>query len=343
MRAAVLTGHGGAEVVDYVENLPVPEPGAGEVRIKIAAAALNRLDLWVRAGWKGLNLDFPHVIAADGAGVVDAFGEGVTGFAPGDRVCIDPTIVRPDDPALYSGLENQTNIAILGEHHSGTAAEYIVLPQRNLMKMPDDVDFGEAAAVGLVGVTAWHSLITRGELQAGESVLIVGAGGGVSSISIQIAKLAGATVYVVGSKAEKCTEAEAIGADVTINREEEPSWSRALYKLTNRRGVDVVVDNVGAATLGQSMRACRIGGRILIVGGTSGYGFELNVAQLFTRHISLIGSTMGPHRDYVAFMEQVFAGRIQAVIGARLPLNEARRAQDILETNAVFGKVVLEV
>ena len=251
--------------------------------------------------------------------------------------------MRPDDPALYSGLENQTNIAILGEHHSGTAAEYIVLPQRNLMKMPDDFDFGEAAAVGLVGVTAWHSLITRGELQAGESVLIVGAGGGVNSISIQIAKLAGATVYVVGSKAEKCTEAEAIGADVTINREEEPSWSRALYKLTNRRGVDVVVDNVGAATLGQSMRACRIGGRILIVGGTSGYGFELNVAQLFTRHISLIGSTMGPHRDYVAFMEQVFAGRIQAVIGARLPLNEARRAQDILETNAVFGKVVLEV
>ncbi len=343
MRAAVLTGHGGAEVVGYVENLPVPEPGAGEVRIKIAAAALNRLDLWVRAGWKGLNLDFPHVIASDGAGVVDALGDGVTGFAPGDRVCIDPTIVRPDDPALYSGLENQTSIAILGEHHSGTAAEYIVLPQRNLMKMPEDFDFGEAAAVGLVGVTAWHSLITRGRLQAGESVLIVGAGGGVNSISIQIAKLAGATVYAVGSNAEKCAEAEAIGADVTINREEAPQWSRALYKLTNRRGVDVVVDNVGAATLGQSMRACRIGGRILIVGGTSGYGFELNVAQLFARHISLIGSTMGPHRDYVAFMEQVFAGRIRAVIGARLPLSEARRAQDMLETNAVFGKVVLEV
>ena len=343
MRAAVLTGHGGAEVVDYVEDLSIPEPGTGEVRIKIAAAALNRLDLWVRAGWKGLKLDFPHVIAADGAGVVDAVGDGVTGFAPGDRVSIDPTIVRPDDPALYSGLENQTGIAILGEHHSGTAAEYIVLPQRNLMKMPDDFDFGEAAAVGLVGVTAWHSLIRRGGLQAGESVLIVGAGGGVNSISIQIAKLAGATVYVVGSQAEKCAEAEAIGADVTINREEEPQWSRALYKLTNRRGVDVVVDNVGAATLGQSIRACRIGGRILIVGGTSGYGFELNVAQLFARHISLIGSTMGPHRDYVAFMEQVFAGRIQPVIGARLPLTEARRAQGILENNEVFGKVVLQV
>ena len=343
MRAAVLTGHGGAEVVKYAADLPVPEPGAGEVRIKMAAAALNRLDLWVRAGWRGLKLDFPHVVCADGAGLVDAVGAGVTGYAPGDRVCIDPTIVRPDDPALFSGLENQTQIAILGEHHSGTAAEYIVLPGRNLLKMPSDFDFGEAAAVGLVGVTAWHSLIRRGGLTAGESVLIVGAGGGVNSISIQIAKLAGATVYVVGSDTEKCAGAEALGADVTINREDEPQWSRALYKLTNRRGVDVVVDNVGAATLGQSRRACRIGGRILIVGGTSGYGFELNVAQLFTRHIALIGSTMGPHRDYVAFMEQVFAGRIKAVIGARLPLSEARRAQDLLETNAVFGKVVLEV
>ncbi len=343
MRAAVLTGHGGPEVVDYVENLPMPEPGYGEARVKIKAAALNRLDLWVRAGWRGLELDLPHVVCADGTGIVDAVGDGLRSVAVGDSVCIDPTIVSADDPALRSGLENQTRIAILGEHHSGTAAETVVLPQRNLLKMPAGFDFGEAAAVGLVGVTAWHSLITRGGLTAGESVLIVGAGGGVNSISIQIAKLAGATVYVVGSDAEKCAQAEAIGADVSINREDEPQWSRAIYKLSNRRGVDVVVDNVGAATLGQSMRACRIGGRILIVGGTSGYQYELNLAQLFARHITLIGSTMGPHRDYVAFMEQVFAGNIKAVIGARLPLREARRAQEILEENAVFGKIVLEI
>ena len=341
--AAVLTGHGGAEVVEYVEDLPIPEAGAGEARIQIKAAALNRLDLWVRAGWRGLELNFPHVICADGAGVVEAVGDGVTQVAVGDRVCINPTMVSPDDPALYTGLENQSRIAILGEHHSGTAAESVVLPQRNLMKMPGGYDFGAAAAVGLAGLTAWHSLITRGGLKAGESVLIVGAGGGVNSISIQIAKLAGAFVYVVGSNAEKCRQAEAIGADVTINREEEPQWSRAVYKLTNRRGVDVVVDNVGAATLDQSLRACRSGGRILVVGGTSGYAYELNLAQLFTRHIALIGSTMGPQRDYLAFMEQVFAGRIKPVIGARLPLREARRAQEMLAENAVFGKVVLEV
>ena len=244
---------------------------------------------------------------------------------------------------MHSGLENQSRIAILGEHHSGTAAEFVVLPQRNLMVMPENFDFGEAAAAGLVGVTAWHSLITRGGLQVGESVLIVGAGGGVNSISIQIAKLAGAKVYVVGSNAEKCRQAEELGADVTINREEEEQWSRAIYKLTNRRGVDVVVDNVGQATMGQSLRACRIGGRILIVGGTSGYQMELNIAQLFARQIALIGSTMGPHRDYMAVMDQVFAGGLQAVIGARLPLSEAGRAQELLEKNAVFGKVVLEI
>ena len=343
MRAAVLTAHGGPEAVQYMEDLPLPEPGAGEVRVNIKAAALNRLDLWVRAGWKGLELNFPHIICADGAGVVDAVGEGGRHFAVGDRVCIDPTVVAPDDPALHTGLENQSRIAILGEHHSGTAAEHVVLPQRNLMKMPAGFDFGAAAAVGLVGVTAWHSLITRGRLLPGESVLIVGAGGGVNSISIQIAKLAGAKVYVVGSSAEKCRQAEALGADVTINRAEEPQWSRAIYQLTNKRGVDVVVDNVGQASLNDSLRACRIGGRILIVGGTSGYKVNLNIAQIFARQIALIGSTMGPHRDYMALMNQVFAGRIQAVIGARLPLQEARRAQTLLESNAVFGKVLLEL
>jgi NADPH:quinone reductase-like Zn-dependent oxidoreductase len=343
MKAGILVAHGGADVVQYVEDLPIPEPSYGEVRINIKAAALNRLDLFVRAGWKGLELNFPHVTCADGAGVVDAIGEGVTQFAVGDAVSIDSTLIKPNDPALHTGLENQSRIAILGEHHSGTAAEYIVLPQRNLMKMPDEMDFGEAASVGLVGVTAWHSMITRGNLLPGETVLIVGAGGGVNSISIQIAKLAGAKVYVVGSNAQKCKQAEELGADVTINREEVPEWSRALYKMTNKRGVDMVVDNVGQATLNSSIRACRIGGRILIVGGTSGYKVDLNVAQIFTRQIALIGSTMGPHRDYMAFMNQVFAGNIKAVIGERLPLKDVRQAQDILEENAVFGKVVLEI
>ncbi|MBZ0291791.1 MAG: alcohol dehydrogenase catalytic domain-containing protein, partial [Anaerolineae bacterium] len=210
MKAAVITGHGGPEVIHVVDDLPVPEPGRNEVRVAIKAAALNRLDLWVREGWPGLELHLPHIMCADGAGVVDAVGDGVSAFAPGDRVCIDPTIIDPNSPALYTGLENQSRIAILGEHTSGVAAEYAVLPERNLLKMPDHVSYAEAAAVGLVYLTAWHSLITRGGLRAGESVLIVGAGGGVNSASIQIARLAGARVYVVGSSAEKCAKAEAL-------------------------------------------------------------------------------------------------------------------------------------
>lgn len=343
MRAAVLREHGGLDVVQTVEDLPIPEPGPGEVRLRMQAAALNRLDLWVRAGWKGLDLKFPHIIGSDGAGIVDALGPGVTSFVPGDAVSIDPTIVPPDSPALYSGLENQSRIAILGEHLPGLAAEYVVVPQRNLLKMPDGFSFIDAAAAGLVYVTAWHSLMTRGGLRAGETVLIVGAGGGVNSASIQIAKLAGATVYVVGSNAEKCARAAELGADILINREEEPDWAKAIYKLTNKRGVDVVVDNVGKATLNDSIRSARIGGRILVVGGTSGYDVTINVAQLFARQVAIIGSTMGPHRDYVEVMNLLFAGRLKAVVGAVFPLEQAREAQQTLENFDTFGKVVLNL
>ena len=326
-----------------VDDLPVPEPGPGEVRLKMKAAAYNRLDLWVREGWPGLELDLPHINCADGAGVVDKLGDGVTGYEPGDRVSIDPTIVPPDSPALMTGMENQSRIAILGEHVPGVAAEYAVLPARNLLKMPDHVDFKDAAAAGLVYVTAWHSLMTRGGLRAGESVLIIGAGGGVNTASIQIAKLAGAKVYVVGSTAEKCKRAEDLGADVTINREETPNWSKAMYKMTNKQGVDVVVDNVGAATLTDSIRSTRIGGRLLIVGNTSGPKVEIDLRQVFFRHMSIIGSTMGPHQDYVKVMNLVFEGKLKAVIGEVLPLAEARKAHEMLENFEVFGNIVLDV
>lgn len=343
MKAAVITGHGGLEVVQVVDNLPVPEPGAGEVRIAMKAAALNRLDLWVRLGWPGLKLAMPHITCADGAGVVDAVGAGVKAFAPGDRVCIDPTIVDPDSPALLTGLENQSRIHLLGESVPGVAAEYVVLPSRNLMKIPDGFGFNEAAAAGLVYVTAWHSLMTRGGLRAGETVLIVGAGGGVNSASIQIAKLAGATVYVVGSNAEKCEKARELGADVTINREETPQWSKAIYQMTNKQGVDVVIDNVGTSTFIDSIRSTRIGGRILVVGNTSGPFVELDLRQIFARQVSIIGSTMGPHQDFIKVMNLVFAGKLNPVVGAVLPMHEAAKAQEMLANFDVFGKVVLEI
>lgn len=347
MKAAVLREHGeSTDVIEIVDDLPIPEPKRGEVRLKMVAAALNRLDLFVRRGWKGLHLDFPHVIGSDGAGVVDAVGEGVTSLAVGDRVAVDPSLF-PDDSEIKSRGDYQNQVrplAIIGEHRSGFAAEYVVVPAKNCVIVPEGFDLQQAAAAGLVYVTAWHSLITRGGFQAGEDILIVGAGGGVNSASVQIARLAGArTIYTVGSNAEKCKLAHKLGADVTINRQETPNWSKELYRLTERRGVDVVVDNVGQATIPMSMRCVRPGGRILVVGGTTGYDANVNLAQLFYYHIALIGSTMGTHQDYVDVMQLVFAGKLDAVIGKIFPLQEARKAQNTLEAFDIHGKVVLSL
>ncbi|MGB7342100.1 MAG: zinc-binding dehydrogenase [Phototrophicaceae bacterium] len=345
MKAAILTQHGeSTDVIEVVDDLPIPEPKADEVRLKMSAAALNRLDLFVRRGWKGLQLDFPHVIASDGAGIVDKLGADVSTLSVGDRVAVDPSIF-PRDTNTFGDFQNQVRpIQIIGEHVSGFAAEYVVVPARNCVIVPDGFDMKQAAAAGLVYVTAWHSLITRGGFQAGEDILIVGAGGGVNSASIQIAKLAGArTIYVVGSDAEKCQQAHQLGADITINRQETPNWSKEIYQLTQKRGVDVVVDNVGQATMPMSMRSVRAGGRILVVGGTTGYDASINLAQLFYYHITIIGSTMGEHKDYETVMNLLFAGKLQAVIGNTFSLNDARLAQDTLEQFDTFGKVVLDL
>lgn len=343
MRAAVLYEHGPREVLQIVDDLPVPEPGPGQARVRVKAAALNRLDLWVREGWKGLELPRPHVTCADGAGVVDAVGAGVTHVAAGDRVSINPTIIDQDCLQLTGDESACLNIRIMGEHAPGVAAEYVVVPARNLLRMPEDVDFGAAAAGGLVYLTAWHSLITQGRLQAGESVLVVGAGGGVNTASIQIAKLAGCKIYVVGSTADKCAQAQSLGADVVINREQEENWSKALFRLTDKQGVDVVVDNVGQATLFDSIRSVKRGGRILIVGNTSGPHFDLDIRYLFAKHISLIGSSMGTTAEYARVMQMIFDGALKPVIGARLPLDQIREGHRLLEEGSVFGKVVLDL
>ncbi len=343
MRAAVFYEHGGREVLRVIDDLPQRELQAGEVRVDMKAVALNRLDLWVREGWKGLKLEMPHVCCADGAGVVEAVGAGVTNIAVGDRVGINPSVVDPDCLSLTGNEADCLDIAIMGEHAQGVAAESVNLPARNLIKLADGVSFAQSAAAGLVYVTSWYSLIERGRLQAGESVLIIGAGGGVSTASIQIAKLAGCTVYVVGSSAEKCAQAQALGADVTIDRSAVESWSKALYGATDKRGVDVVVDNVGQATLPDSLRAVKRGGRILIVGNTSGYQATIDTRYLFSKQISILGSSMGPTSAFQAVMGQVFAGKLKPVIGAMLPLSDIREGHRLLEDGDVFGKVVLEL
>jgi NADPH:quinone reductase-like Zn-dependent oxidoreductase len=340
MRAVVIDQHGSN--VRYTEDFLVPEPGEGCVRVQVRAAALNRLDLWVRDGIPGLKLHMPHILGADAAGEVAHIGNGVTEFTVGDRVVVNPGMFCGKCDMCRSGHDNLCQFfGILGEHTPGTLADYLVVPARNLLKLPSHVPFADAAAASLVYLTAWHSLITRGRLKAGESVLVVGSGGGVNSASIQIAKLAGAKVYAVASNAEKAERAKALSADVVIDRSAE-DWSKAIFKATDRRGVDVVVDNVGKDTLFNSIRSVRRGGRILIVGNTSGYDAQIDLRYIFSKQIEIIGSTMAPHADFVTVMQMVFEGRLKPVIGARFALADAAQAIHTLEHGDVFGKIVLE-
>ncbi len=287
MKAVLLDQHGPSDVLRIGDDLPMPEPGPGEVRVRIRAAALNYLDIWVRNGWPGLKLEYPHVPGADGAGVIDALGPGVAECTIGDRVAIDPTISCGECSFCRSGWQNRcVKFGMLGEHRRGTFAEYVVVPARNLVSIPEQITFNEAAAASLVFVTAWHSLITRGNLRPGESVLIVGAGGGVNTASLQIAKLMSCKVYVIGSSEDKLAKARELGADVVIPRDIEGGWSRAVFQLTAKRGVDVVVDNVGAATFNDSLRSAARGGRILTVGNTSGPKVEIDNRLMFGKHLS---------------------------------------------------------
>ena len=343
MRAVLLHEHGPVENLTLVDDFPTPEPGPGEVRIRVHAAALNYLDIWVRNGWPGIKLQYPHILGADGSGVVDALGSGVEGWQVGDRVALDPTISWGDEMLRETPAKKPPRFALLGENTRGTYAEYVVVPARNLLALPEHVTYAEAAAASLVFVTAWHSLITRGQLRAGESVLVVGAGGGVNTASIQIAKLAGCTVFVVGSTEEKLEQARALGADVVVQRDVDGGWSRAIYQLTAKRGVDVAVDNVGAATFNDSLRCLSRGGRLLTVGNTAGPTFEIDNRLIFGKHLSIIGSTMGPHTDYVQVMRLIFKGRLKAVIGATYPLEAVHDAQRSMETGTHFGKIVLEI
>lgn len=341
MKALFFNNHGDLSHVHY-GDVPAPQIGPDDVLLDVKAAALNRLDLWVLAGWPGLNLHLPHVMGSDGAGVVAAIGKNVVDVTVGDRVAVDPTVGCGHCIYCQTGRPHMcSRMAILGEHLPGFYAEQIKVPAKNLIPLPADVSFAAAAAASLVFVTAWHSLIKRGRLQAGEDVLIVGAGGGVNTASIQIAKLAGARrIIVVGSTDEKLAQAHALGADILINRNNE-NWGKAVFKASDRRGVDIVVDNVGAATYAGSLRALKKGGRLVTVGNTSGPVFEFDNRLMFAKHLEIIGSTMGSHADFIEVMELLFAGRLQPVIDTVYPLADGLTALQRMQAGAVTGKLVV--
>ncbi len=341
MKALGFNEHGDIDKMQLLE-LPQPEPGANEVLIQVKASAFNHLDIWVREGWPGLKLALPHISGSDAAGEVVAVGNHVKDIKVGMRVGVDPGINLVDDEFTARGDHSVSpGYRILGENVAGTHAEYIVVPAKNVLPLPDHVTFDIAAAAGLVSVTAWRMLVKRAQMRVGESVLILGAGGGLNSMCVQLAKYAGCKVYATTSSKAKAKKTYELGADEVINYKDDLDWAKTLFKLTGKHGFDIIVDNVGASTLATSMRLVKRGGRIVIVGNTSGPLTELDIRYLFSKQISLIGSTMGNHHDYLKAMNLVFTGNIKPVIHTTMPLSKGIEGMQLLEAGEQYGKVVL--
>ena len=343
MRAALFSEHGGPEVIRLAE-VETPEPGPGEVRIAVRAAALNHLDLWARRGLP-FEIPMPHIGGSDVAGVVDALGPGVEevvdGVSIGARVVADPSLnydwyrrARAGSPLV------ERPFGVLGEHTQGGLAEYCLAPVANLMEIPEAVAFETAAAAALTFITAWHALLGRGGLKPGETVLVTGASGGVSTAAVQIARLSGARVYAVTGGSDNVEKVKELGAHVVYDRHE-VDFSRELWRDTGKRGVDLIVDSVGEPLWEGCLRSLAIGGRLVSYGGTGGPAVASDVRAIFWKQLSILGTTMGPPDDFLRVMNLVFEGRLSPVIHEVLPLEETRRAHELLEAGDVFGKLVL--
>ncbi len=342
MKAVLFRRHGGPEVLEYAD-FPTPEPKGDGVLVRLRAAALNRMDVAVRRGWPGIKLELPHINGADGAGEVADLGPRAEGLAVGDPVVVNASLGCGKCELCLGGMDNLCrDWHLLGETIRGTYAQYVCVPARQLHRLPVGFSLKTAAAGALVFQTAWHSLITRGALRAGETVVIVGAGGGVNTASISIAKLRGARVIVVGSSAQKLERAKSMGADFTIDRSQVEDWSAAAYLATEKRGADVVVDNVGS-TLMPSLRLLRKGGRLLTVGSSAGPEVMLDNRYVFYRSLSIIGSTMSPMKDFHTVMELIASGQLTPAIDSSYDLKDAAEAHRRMESGAHFGKITLEI
>ena len=340
MRAVAIHGHGGLDVLK-LETLPDPEPAAGRVVVRVKAVALNHLDIWVREGWAGLKLAFPHVLGADVAGVVESVGPGVAGVAAGDEVVVNPGISCGRCRECLSGDDVMCrSYAILGEHVSGGYAELVSVPGQNVLPKPKNLSFDEAACVPLTFLTAWHALVARAKVRPGETVLVHAAGSGVGTAGIQIAKLLGATVITTSGSDEKCERGRKLGADHAVNYTKQ-DFLAEVKRITARRGVDVVFEHVGKATWEKSLLALARGGRLVTVGATTGYDPPTDLRHVFYRSLSLLGSTMGSKGELFEVLALVEQGKLRPVLDRVMPLADAAAAQKLLEDRQSFGKIVL--
>jgi NADPH:quinone reductase-like Zn-dependent oxidoreductase len=341
MKAASFKAHGGPDNIVY-GDVADPTPGEGEVLLEIRAAALNHLDIWVLGGLPGLDLEMPHIGGSDMAGVVSALGPGVTGVEVGQRVAVNPGLSCGVCEVCAAGEHPVCRrYRILGEHTRGGFAELAVVPAANLYRIPNHLSFETAAAAPLVYQTAWRALMTRAALRAGETVLVTGASGGVSTAGIQIAKHAGATVFAVTSGPENVERVRALGADLVIDRLEE-EFAKRVWQETGKRGVDVVLDSVGSATWENCIRCLASLGRLVVYGGTTGPTGTINIPHMFWKQYGVMGSTMGTNADFEHVMDLVAEGALRPVVHDVWPLERAREAYELLAAGGVFGKLVLK-
>ena len=340
MKAVIFNQHGGPEVLQYADA-PDPTIKANEVLVEVKACALNHLDVWARSGLPGVKIPLPHILGNDTAGVVRAVGELVSWVQTGDEVMLQPGVSCGHCLECLSGRDNLCrDYDILGYRRHGGYAQLIAAPGINVIPKPKNLTWEEAAALPLVTVTAWHMLVTRANVQPGEDVLVHAAGSGVGSIGIQVAKLRGARVIATASTEEKLTKAKELGADEVVNYTSD-DWPKEVKRLTNKRGVDVVFEHPGAATWPGSLASLKSNGRLVTCGATSGFAAQTDLRQIFYRHLTILGSFMGSKAELLEAMKFIESGKIRAVVDQTLPLAEARRAHELMEDRAQFGKLVL--
>lgn len=340
MRALVLRGHGGPDVVELAD-LPEPHAGPGQVRVRVRAASMNHLDVWVRKGWPQLKLSFPHVLGSDMAGDVDEVGPGAPRELDGARVVVVPGQSCMRCLQCLSGRENLCRqFHLLGEHVPGGMAEWVVVPATHVLPIPQNLSYVDASALPVTFQTAWHMLTTRASIGPGSWILVHAASSGVGSAAIQIGRLFGATVIATSGSQEKCARALTLGAHHAIDYTT-ANVADEVKRLTGKRGVDVVFEHTGAATFEGSLRSLATGGTLVTCGATTGHDVSIDIRFLFARQVAIIGSTMGTRAELAEIVAHTAAGRLRPIIDQVLPLEEGRRAQALLESRQHFGKLVL--
>jgi len=342
MRVVALHKHGGPEVLGF-EDWPIPEPGPGEVLVRVEAVALNHLDLWVRKGLPGLKLEYPHILGSDVAGEVVALGHGVADIHVGQKIIVNPGISCGRCRECLSGRDNFCRqYGILGEHLRGGYAELIVVPAANVVPRPPNLSVAEAAAFPLATLTAWQMLVERARVQPGETVVVLGAGSGVGTAGVQIAKLLGAHVIATATSDAKLERVRALGADDVINTVSE-DLVEGVRRRTGKRGADVIFEHIGKALFAKAILACARGGRIVTCGATSGHDATIDLRHIFFRQIDILGSTMGSKGMMYDIVAHIAAGRLRAVVDRVLPISQVRAAHELLEDRKQFGKIVLSL